>query len=92
MLAYAPHLVARQANGELTADEGEKSQMRFEALNQGWVELTRPWHLLTTNSGAGNPHAATKEKGERLMEVLVERLGTFLVELSAAKIDEQFPF
>jgi creatinine amidohydrolase len=92
MLAYAPHLVARQADGELTADEGKKSKMRFEALNQGWVELTRPWHLLTTNSGAGNPHAATKEKGERLVEVLVERLGTFLVELSAAKIDEQFPF
>ena len=23
---------------------------RFEAVNRGWVEITRPWHLLTTNS------------------------------------------
>jgi creatinine amidohydrolase len=54
--------------------------------------MTRPWHLLTTNSGAGNPHAASAEKGKRLMEVIVERLGGFLCELSAASIGPDFPF
>ncbi len=91
-LAYCPELVARDAEGNLTADEGRTAQTRFEAVNRGWVSITRPWHLLTTNSGVGNPHGAAAEKGRRMLEVLVERLSGFLVELSAAEIDERFPF
>jgi creatinine amidohydrolase len=56
------------------------------------VSITRPWHLLTTNSGSGYPHAASPEKAEKMLELLAERLGTFLAELSAAKIDERFPY
>lgn len=91
-LAYFPHLVAKNADGTLAADEGAMAATRFEAVNRGWVSITRPWHLLTTNSGAGNPHQATAEKGERFMALLVERLSTFLVELSAANVDERFPY
>jgi len=61
-------------------------------VDRGWISITRPWHLLTTNTGAGNPHAATAEKGVRLMEVIVERLSGFLADLAASKIDERFPF
>jgi creatinine amidohydrolase len=92
MLAYRPDLVACDASGNLAADEGSVRPTRFDAVNQGWVSITRPWHLLTTNAGSGNPHAATAEKGRRLMDLLVERLGTFLVELAAAELDEEFPF
>jgi creatinine amidohydrolase len=91
-LAFWPELVARNPDGTLTADEGRKAETRFEAVNRGWVSITRPWHLLTTNSGAGNPHAATAEKGRRLMEILIDRLAGFLVELSEAKLDERFPY
>ncbi len=91
-LAFWPELVARDAEGNLTADKGAKASTRFEAVNRGWVSITRPWHLLTTNAGAGNPHAATAEKGRRLMELLVDRLAGFLVELSAAELDERFPY
>ncbi len=91
-LAHCPELVARRPDGSLAADEGRPAPCRFEAVNRGWVSITRPWHLLTTNAGVGNPHAATAAKGHRLMEVLVERLAEFLVELSAAEIDERFPY
>ncbi|MEX2185923.1 MAG: creatininase family protein [Pirellulales bacterium] len=91
-LAYFPHLVAKNADGTLAADEGAMAATRFDAVNSGWVSITRPWHLLTTNTGAGNPHQATAEKGERYMAMFVERLSTFLVELSAAKLDEKFPY
>ena len=92
MLAYYPELVARNDDGTLAADEGRAAPSRFEAVNRGWVTITRPWHLLTTNSGCGNPHAATADKGLRLMEVLVERLGGFLAELAASPLDERFPY
>ena len=92
-LAFFPDLVARDPEtGKLTADDGAVNRTRFEAVNEGWVSITRPWHLLTKNSGVGNPHPATAEKGEKLMEVLVERISGFLVELSESELDERFPF
>ncbi len=91
-LAYWPELVARREDGSLTADEGRKATCRFEAVERGWVSITRPWHLLTTSAGAGNPHAAAADKGRRLVELLVERLAGFLVELSASELDERFPY
>lgn len=91
-LAYFPHLVAHSPHGGLSADDGAVAATRFGAVNEGWVSITRPWHLLTTNAGAGNPHAASAAKGQRLMEVLVDRLAGFLVELARAPLDERFPF
>lgn len=91
-LAYFADLIARDDDGALAADDGQTRPMRFDALNQGWVSITRPWHLLTTNSGSGNPHSASAEKGKELMNLLTERLVPFLVELSAAEIDDTFPF
>ena len=91
-LAYFPDLVARRADGTLAADDGSTALARFAAVNAGWVSITRPWHLLTTNTGSGNPHQATADKGRRAMDVLIERLAPFLVELSAAQLDDRFPY
>jgi creatinine amidohydrolase len=91
-LAYFPHLVGKNPDGSLAADAGETAKTRFEAVNKGWVSITRPWHLLTTNTGSGNPYSATAEKGEKLIALLVERLAEFLIDLSAAKVDERFPY
>jgi creatinine amidohydrolase len=91
-LAYFPELVARNPDGTLLADAGLPRPFRLKALEKGWVSITRPWHLLTTNSGAAPPQAATAEKGRRLMEVVQDRLASFLVELSEARLDETFPF
>ncbi len=92
VMAYQPHLVVRKSDGTLRADDGATAETRFDAVNNGWVSLTRPWHLLTTNSGSGNPHLASAEKGEKMMGVIVERLGKFLIELSDAELDDRFPF
>ena len=87
ILAHLPELVAGG-----TADSGSMKPTRFEAVNKGWVEITRPWHLLTTNSGAGDPAPSTAEKGRALTEIVVERLAAFLVDLDASPIDDRFPF
>lgn len=92
IMSFRPDLVARTNQGTLTADAGERRALRFEALRQGWVSLTRPWHLLTTNSGSGNPHSASAEKGEQLSQAVVARVAPFLAELSQADLDAYFPF
>ncbi len=91
-LAYFSHLVQTRSDGSLAADQGEPNTTRFEAINNGWVSISRPWHLLTTNTGCGNPHPATAEKGERLMDVMVERLSRFLIELASSDMDGRFPY
>lgn len=92
IMAFRPDLVRKHPNGELAADAGERRPLRFQALREGWVGLSRPWHLLTTNSGSGNPHAATADKGKLLCAAIVDRIGPFLAELSEADIDDTFPF
>jgi creatinine amidohydrolase len=86
-LAYFPELLHTEL-----ADSGRARPSRFEAINRGWVNITRPWHLVTSNTGLGDPRPATAEKGRRLMDVVVDRLSHFLIELSAAPMDESFPY
>lgn len=87
MLSIEPQLVFLDQ-----ADDGSMAKTRFDAVNRGHVEITRPWHLLTTNSGAGNPHPSTAAKGKATVEIVVERLSRFLVDLSGATIDARFPY
>jgi creatinine amidohydrolase len=86
-LAHFPTLVAMDQ-----ADPGATASTRFDAVNRGWVEITRPWHLLTTNSGAGDPRPASAAKGQALTALVVERIANFLVDLSASPLDDMFPY
>jgi creatinine amidohydrolase len=86
-LAFFPELLVP---GQ--ADAGAAAPTRFDAINRGWVSITRPWHLATTNTGLGDPSAATADKGRQLMDVLVDRLGAFLVDLAKAEVNERFPY
>ncbi len=91
-LAFFDDLIAKNDDGTLRANDGSKQPTKLTAINNGWVSISRPWHLLTESSDAANPHEATAEKGRKMMDLLVERLGGFLVELSEMKIDDKFPF
>ncbi len=74
------------------ADDGAVRTTRFEAVNKGWVKVTRPWDKLTTNSGVGNPYKATADKGRKHIEAVVGRLTPFVVEFATAEMDEMFPY
>ena len=86
-LAHFPELVALDQ-----ADAGAVRPSRFTAVKAGWVEITRPWHLLTTNSGSGDPRAATADKGHAVTRRVAERIAAFLVELASSPLDMAFPF
>jgi creatinine amidohydrolase len=86
-LAYYPDLIRLEQ-----ADAGTARPSRLDAINRGWISITRPWHLVTTNTGLGNPFAATADKGRQLMDVLVERFGSFLIQLAATPLDKEFPY
>jgi creatinine amidohydrolase len=86
-LAFFPQLMHLDQAGS-----GAARPSRLEAINRGWVSITRPWHLVTSDTGMGDPSAASADKGRRLMDILTERLASFLVELAAAEMDATFPY
>jgi creatinine amidohydrolase len=86
-MAFFPELLKPEL-----ADDGAARPTRFEAINRGWVSITRPWHLATTNTGLGDPAAATADKGHALMDLVVDRLSAFLIQLAREPMDEAFPY
>lgn len=87
ILNMAPHLVDLPH-----AADGATQKTRFEAINKGYVSISRQWNLLTESTGTADPRAATAEKGEQYLDIITQRLSKFLVELSTASIDDKFPF
>jgi creatinine amidohydrolase len=87
VLHLRPELVDSENMGH-----GRTKPSRLTAVNEGWAWIARPWHLLTEDSGVGDPAAASAEKGARFLEAVAERVCSFLVELSAAEIDNTFPY
>ncbi len=71
---------------------GQVNPTRIDGLNRGYAWSTRAWHLLTPDTGVGDPRQATREKGEKLLEVIVARVGQLLKDLSDAEYDETFPY
>jgi creatinine amidohydrolase len=74
------------------AGDGSTNRSRFEAIDRGWVSIARPWHLVTKDSTHGDPRKASKQKGEAYVEIVVERLTQFVVDLAAATMDGRFPY
>src|SRR5438034_5757142 len=52
-LAFFPDLMQLEL-----ADDGAARPSKLEAINRGWVQITRPWHLVSKNTGLGDPRAA----------------------------------
>lgn len=86
-LAFFPTLLKPEL-----ADAGAARPTRFEAINRGWVTITRPWHLATTNTGLGDPSAASADKGRKLMDLVIDRLSAFLIQLAATPMNDEFPY
>ncbi len=72
------------------AGDGSARAFKITALKEGWVSAQRQWTSVTADTGVGNPAKATKEKGERYLSVVQERIGDFLVELAATPLDDMY--
>lgn len=86
MMAVAPELVRPLS----TAGPGHARRFRVRGFREGWAWTPRHWIRVTDDTGVGDPSRATREKGERFVEAVVERLAGFLVELGAAHPDDLY--
>lgn len=66
------------------AGSGAARPWNLRGLQEGSAWAPRRWTQVTDDTGVGDPRAATREKGERYTNAVVERIAAFLVELAAA--------
>lgn len=76
MLHYHPELVRMDLAGD-----GQAHAFALPSLRQKTAWLPRHWNLVTDDTGIGNPHLATAEKGRRFAQAVVERYAQLLAEL-----------
>ncbi|MEA4917166.1 creatininase family protein [Proteiniphilum sp.] len=67
------------------AGDGREKKYKIKALREGWFWAERQWSKVSPDTGIGNPVMSTKEKGKQFFEMVIEQVGTTLVEL--ARID-----
>ncbi|HKW49541.1 MAG TPA: creatininase family protein [Gemmatimonadaceae bacterium] len=81
MMHLAPEMVLPLSE----AGEGKERRFRIAALREGWAWAPRDWKRITSDTGVGNPKQSSAEKGQNYLEVVVERLSQYFIEL--AKVD-----
>lgn len=86
MMNVAPELVRPLSE----AGEGEEHKFRIDGLREGWIWAQREWTEVTDDTGVGDPSLAAKEKGERYLEAVTEKIGRFLIDLAAADPDDMY--
>ncbi len=86
MLHVAPALVRPLAE----AGEGKERRFRVAGLREQWAWAPRQWSQVSSDTGVGNPAAASREKGERYTAAVIERLSGFLVDLAAVDPEDMY--
>ncbi len=86
MLYLRPDLVLPSENW----GDGKAKKYKIKAFNEGWAWAERKWSQISEDTGVGNPHKATKEKGERFFKAITQKMGDFMVELCNADLDDLY--
>jgi len=72
------------------AGSGAQKRPTIAALREGWVWAPRPWSRVSADTGSGNPSASSPEKGERFLDAVASRIGSFLIELAASDLSTMY--
>jgi creatinine amidohydrolase len=86
MMAIRPDLVRPLAE----AGPGKARRFTIAGLRDGWAWAPRKWSEVSDDTGVGNPAAASREKGERFLAAVAERIASFLTELAEADLQRMY--
>ncbi|MEO5892208.1 MAG: creatininase family protein [Ferruginibacter sp.] len=86
LLHFKPGLVLPLSE----AGDGNEKKMKIKAFSEKWVWAERKWSQISADTGVGDPHAATKEKGEKYFQAVTEKIGNLFVELAQCDINNLY--
>ncbi|MCK4920070.1 MAG: creatininase family protein [Bacteroidales bacterium] len=70
------------------AGEGKVKKFSIEALNENWAWAERKWSQVTKDTGIGNPHKASKEKGENYFNAVCGKISKLIIDFSRIEENE----
>ncbi len=86
MLHCAPELV--RPLGE--AGDGKARRPKIGGMREGWAWSPRKWTQVTSDTGIGDPAAATADKGARYAAAVTSKLAELLTELARIDPDDLY--
>jgi len=86
MLHLAPEFVRPLSE----AGPGGAKRFRIAAFREGWAWAPRRWTQVTSDTGVGNPAAASAEKGGRYVQAVVSKVADFLTALAEADTESLY--
>jgi creatinine amidohydrolase len=78
------HLEPKLVRPLTEAGDGAERKPKIAAFRERWAWTPRPWTQVSEDTGIGNPAASSAEKGASYFAMVTEKIGGFLVDLSAA--------
>ena len=85
MMHYHPELVNLNEAGP-----GDANPFVLQSLREKTAWLPRHWTCVTSDTGIGNPHLASANKGRRFAEAVAGKYAILLKELAAVKGEQDF--
>jgi creatinine amidohydrolase len=85
MLVVRPELVRK----DLIDPDGLERASKFEGRDlfvPGKVAVAKPFKEMTRHGGIGDPRKASREKGDKILSVIVEKLSEVVKEIQAGKL------
>lgn len=77
MLHLHPHLVDLSKAGD-----GAAKKWVFKGMQEGWIVSQRAWTKVSADTGVGNPHQATAEKGRQYLKAVSDKIADFWIQLA----------
>lgn len=85
MLYLRPDLVKLDQAGDGTA-----RKFRFDGIREGWAWAERKWTQISSDTGVGNPHKASREKGEKYFKAVTEKIGGFFFQVAKTESTDRY--
>lgn len=70
--------------------DGDAKRYKIKAFSEGWAWAERKWSEISPDTGVGNPHKSSEEKGERFFKDLTKKMGSFIQELCRADLNDLY--
>jgi creatinine amidohydrolase len=86
MLNIVPGLVAPLSQ----AGKGKTKKLKFKVKGFDFVWAPKDWEKISSDTGAGNPAKATKDKGAKYLKETIEKIADFLIELSKTDLNQLY--
>ena len=86
IMHYFPQLVGPLED----AGDGSSKDWKLKGLKEKIAWSPRKWDEVSADTGIGDPRKATPEKGQRFVDEVTSRIGSFIAELSECNLDDMY--